>query len=191
LGFALKVWTSSGPVGLESALMDFLPALIGESPGIVTIREKVKRLFQHSSDPRRLPPILILGEVGTGKSLLARALHHAGPRRAEPFITVNCPAIPDRRAEAELFGFERDASTAGRQPRSGLLQAANGGSIFLEEIGVLPLELQGKLLTVIEERTVQRLGSTAREHARRARGCLDRCGEQLGFGEDDTERTVS
>ncbi|MFQ5899760.1 MAG: sigma 54-interacting transcriptional regulator, partial [Candidatus Methylomirabilia bacterium] len=129
----------------------------------VAVREKITRLLQRQSDVRRLPPILILGETGTGKGLLARAIHRAGPRGSGPFVDVNCAAIPETLLEAELFGFERGAFTDARQAKAGLFQAAHGGTIFLDEVGLLPEGLQAKLLTVIENRAVRRLGSTRSE----------------------------
>jgi tetratricopeptide (TPR) repeat protein/class 3 adenylate cyclase len=106
---------------------------------------------------------LILGETGTGKGLLARAIHEAGPRRAGPFVAVNCAAIPETLLEAELFGFERGAFTDAHQAKAGLFQTAHRGTLFLDEIGLLPENLQAKLLTVLEDRAVRRLGSTRTE----------------------------
>ena len=140
-----------------------LAEILGESPGIVALRETVSRLLQPQADPRRLPTILILGETGTGKGLLARAIHRGGPRRDGPFVDVNCAAIPESLLEAEMFGFERGAFTDARQAKPGLFQAAHGGLIFLDEVGLLPPGLQSKLLKVVEDRTVRRLGSTRSE----------------------------
>jgi two-component system response regulator AtoC len=111
----------------------------------------------------RLPPILLQGETGTGKSLVASMLHRAGARSGGPFVDINCAAIPEGLLEAELFGFEPGAFTDARQRKPGLFQSANAGTIFLDEIALLPEALQGKLLKVIEERTVRRLGSTRAE----------------------------
>jgi transcriptional regulator with AAA-type ATPase domain/tetratricopeptide (TPR) repeat protein len=137
-----------------------LTELIGESPGVVAVREQVAQLLQRPGDGGRLPPILISGETGTGKGLLARAIHRAGPRAAGAFVDVNCAAIPESLLEAELFGFERGAFTDARHAKAGLFQTAHRGSIFLDEIGLLPEALQAKLLKVLEDRTVRRLGST-------------------------------
>jgi len=143
--------------------MAVLTQLLGESAPIAAVREQATRLLRTASPGRRLPPILILGETGTGKGLLAYALHGAGGRAGGPFVDVNCAAIPETLLEAELFGYERGAFTDARQAKPGLFQAAGGGTIFLDEIGLLPLALQAKLLKVIEERAVRRLGSTRSE----------------------------
>ena len=144
--------------------MNALEALVGESPAIAALREQAARMLRSASGvARRRPPILILGETGTGKGLLAAAIHRASERAAGPFIDVNCAAIPDTLLEAELFGFERGAFTDAKQAKAGLFQAAGGGSIFLDEVGLLPLPLQSKLLKVIEDRVVRRLGSTRSE----------------------------
>jgi DNA-binding NtrC family response regulator/tetratricopeptide (TPR) repeat protein len=143
--------------------MDPLGALIGESPAIAAVREQVRRLLQHQSDARRIPSILIQGETGTGKGLLARMIHSAGPRATGPFVDVNCAAIPATLLEAELFGFERGAFTDARHAKLGLFQVAHRGTIFLDEVGLLPDGLQAKLLNVIEERAVRRLGATRGE----------------------------
>jgi transcriptional regulator with AAA-type ATPase domain/tetratricopeptide (TPR) repeat protein len=140
--------------------MQPLAELLGQSPGIVAVRKTVSRLLQRHPEGRRLPPILIQGATGTGKGLLARAIHRAGPRRDGPFVDLNCAAIPETLLEAELFGFERGAFTDARQAKPGLFQLAHGGTIFLDEIGLLPEVMQGKLLKVIEEQAVRRLGGT-------------------------------
>ena len=129
---------------------DLLVELIGDSPGIEALREKVGRLLHHQPEARRFPPILIYGETGTGKGLLARGLHRAGPRADGPFVDINCAAIPETLLEAELFGFERGAFTDAKQAKVGLFQVAHRGTIFLDEVGLLPDGLQAKLLKVIE-----------------------------------------
>jgi len=143
--------------------MKHLAELLGESPGIEAIRVRIKRLLARQQDVRRLPPVLIEGETGTGKGLLARLIHRTGPRPDGPFVDVNCAAIPETLLEAEMFGFERGAFTDARRAKPGLLQTANRGTIFLDEVGLLSEGLQAKLLKVLEERTVRRLGSTRDE----------------------------
>ena len=123
-----------------------LNALRGEHPTIVAIRRQIAQLLSRHRGGRRSAPILILGETGTGKGLLARAIHQAGPRRQGPFIDVNCAAIPETLLEAELFGYERGAFTDARQAKPGMFQIAHDGTLFLDEIGLLPGTLQGKLL---------------------------------------------
>src|SRR5262245_46706516 len=143
--------------------MEQLAELVGESPGISAVRAQVGRLLLHQRPGGRLPPILILGETGTGKGLLAQAVHRASIRAGGAFVAVNCAAIPETLLEAELFGFERGAFTDARQGKQGLFQSANGGTLFLDEIGAIPVALQAKLLTALEERTIRRLGSTRSE----------------------------
>ncbi len=109
---------------------------------------------------RNLPPVLIEGETGTGKSALARWLHRAGPRAERPLITLNCAALPEALAESELFGHERGAFTDAKRARIGLFEAADGGTLFLDEIGALAAATQAKLLTAVEDGVIRRLGGT-------------------------------
>jgi DNA-binding NtrC family response regulator/tetratricopeptide (TPR) repeat protein len=140
-----------------------LADIVGHSPAIAGLRRQIRTLLGHQGTTRRLPTVLILGETGVGKGLLARAMHRASQRAAAPFVAVNCAAIPETLVESELFGFERGAFTDARQAKAGLLQSADGGTLFLDEIGALPFALQAKLLTALEDRQVRRIGSTRSE----------------------------
>src|SRR5215470_12907951 len=137
--------------------------LIGGSPGIVKIREQAERLLKRQSVGGRLPGILILGETGTGKGLLALLLHRASARARGPFVQLNCAAIPDNLMETELFGNVKGAYTDAREAKPGLFQAADHGTLFLDEIGSLRKDHQAKLLTAIEDRVVRRVGATRTE----------------------------
>ena len=143
--------------------MDPLGELVGESAAIDAVREQIRRLVARRTVGQRLPSILISGETGTGKGLVARTIHRAGPRSGGPYVDVNCAAIPETLLEAELFGFERGAFTDARRAKPGLFQTAHRGTIFLDEVGLLPEALQAKLLKVLEEQSVRRLGATATE----------------------------
>ena len=127
--------------------------LIGDSPAMLPVFDTIRLL-----GPRR-STVLIQGETGTGKEMIARALHAAGTRAAAPLVTVNCTALPDTLLEAELFGHTRGAFTGAMQARVGRFEQAQRGTIFLDEIGDLPFEIQAKLLRVLQERECQRLGS--------------------------------
>jgi len=107
----------------------------------------------------QLPPVLIQGETGTGKTTIARWLHHRGPRANQPLVEMNCSALPETLAESELFGHERGAFTDARTARIGLFEAANGGTLFLDELPSLSLALQAKVLKAIEDHRIRRLGS--------------------------------
>lgn len=137
----------------EQKRFDF-SRLIGESSGVREAMRLASRII-----PRGSATVLITGETGTGKEVLAHAIHHNGPRAGGPFVSVNCAALPANLLEAELFGYEKGAFTDARTAKAGLLEAAHGGTLFLDEIGDLPLELQPKLLRVLEAKEVRRLGS--------------------------------
>jgi two-component system response regulator AtoC len=128
--------------------------LIGESPGIRAVLEQARQIAALDETP----PVLISGETGTGKGLVARTIHASSPRAARPFIEVNCTALPATLMEAELFGHERGAFTDAKESKMGLFEAADGGFLFLDEVGDIELALQGKLLKAVEERTVRRVG---------------------------------
>ena len=138
-----------------------LAALAGESPAL---QKLVGRLRQIVDADARLtegaaPAVLIHGETGTGKELVARALHFEGPRRTGPFVEINCASLPAHLVESELFGHERGAFTDARERRIGLVEAAHGGTLFLDEVGELELATQAKLLKLLEDHEVRRLGS--------------------------------
>ncbi len=127
--------------------------LIGESRAAVALKEQVDRLAAIPS------AVLVLGESGSGKELVARRLHEAGPRARRPFVAVNCAALPETMVESELFGHEKGAFTGADRVRKGAFEEASGGTLFLDEIGELPAPAQAKLLRVLEDGTVTRLGS--------------------------------
>ena len=137
-----------------------LDELLGESEGFVGLLRQLRELVGRYAAARRMPPLLLLGETGTGKTMIARALHDEGPRSGRPFVDVNCAAIPETLMEAEMFGYERGAFTDARLAKAGLFMAADRGTIFLDEIGLLPEMLQAKLLKVVEEQQLRPLGST-------------------------------
>jgi Nif-specific regulatory protein len=135
-----------------------LPELLGDSPPLHALKEQVRR-YARAGDTA----VLILGESGTGKELVARTLHELSPRRAAPFVALNCAALPDTLVESELFGHEKGAFTGAARARRGRFVLADEGTLFLDEIGELSLGAQAKLLRVLEEGEIQPLGSeTAR-----------------------------
>jgi two-component system response regulator AtoC len=136
--------------------------ILGQSQAVQRLRTMVERLAKATRGPGApAPTVLLLGETGTGKGHVARALHAAGGRGDGPFIEVNCTALPDGLVEAELFGHEKGAFTDARTARAGLFETADGGTVFLDEIGHISQPLQSKFLKVIEEKTVRRIGATA------------------------------
>ncbi len=130
-----------------------LASIIGESD---TLGDAIDRARKVATS--RLTTVLLVGETGTGKELFARAIHYEGPARGEPFVAVNCAAIPETLLESELFGHERGAFTDARAQKRGLMELAGCGTLFLDEIAELPPRLQPKLLRALEDRRVRRLG---------------------------------
>lgn len=137
------------------ALHPALQRLAGASPAMQQVRSLIERVA------RGMAPVMVQGESGTGKELVARALHDVSPRATQPFIAVNCGAIPEQLLEAEFFGYRKGAFTGAVEDRQGFFQAAQGGTLFLDEIGDLPLAMQSKLLRAIQERSVRQVGATA------------------------------
>jgi two-component system response regulator HydG len=127
--------------------------MLGRSPAMQDVFSLVQRLAPHAK------VVLIEGETGTGKELAARAFHHAGPRRGRPFVTINCSAVVDTLFESELFGHVRGAFTGAVEAKQGLFETAHGGTLFMDEVGELPLSVQAKLLRALEGGEVQRVGS--------------------------------
>ena len=137
-----------------------LDALVGESQAMDSLRELIRNISGiEPADLSPAAPILILGETGTGKELVAKACHQTGPRAKAPFMEINCAALPAHLIEGELFGFEKGAFTDAHARKVGLIEAADGGTLFLDEIGELDLGLQAKLLRVLENLRVRRLGA--------------------------------
>ena len=127
---------------------------IGNSPLILKIKEIIHRVKDFDI------PVLITGETGTGKELVAKLIHYSSKRKYMPFVAVNCSAIPHELFESEMFGYEKGAFTGAERRKIGLLEEAGEGTLFLDEIGDMPLDLQAKLLRVLEEKNFRRLGST-------------------------------
>ena len=129
-----------------------LGGLITASPEMQRVTRTIERVAPADVS------VMLLGASGTGKELLARGLHDAGPRRARPFVAINCAAIPDTLLESELFGYEKGAFTGANRTTAGKIEAAGGGTLFLDEIGDVPLALQVKLLRFLQERVIERVG---------------------------------
>lgn len=146
----------------KQAIKSGLSKFIGSSPPVVRLKQQIRQLLEaeRAIPDGAPPPVLITGETGTGKELVARALHFDGARRARPFVEVNSASIPSQLFESELFGYERGAFTDARQRKLGLVESANGGTLFLDEIGDTDLVIQAKLLKLLEDKTIRRLGST-------------------------------
>lgn len=132
--------------------------IIGSSQGMRRVIEQAAHLARVDST------VLITGESGTGKEVLARAIHYNSPRSSKPFVTINCGAIPDTLLESELFGYRKGAFTGATANKEGKFEAADGGSVFLDEIGELPLQLQVKVLRVVQENEIDVVGSSRARH---------------------------
>jgi DNA-binding NtrC family response regulator len=152
---AIRQCTSSDRKQANGTEMNFgQMQIVGNSRALKQVLELVRTVAPSDST------VLLLGETGTGKELVARAIHNCSPRKNRPFVKLNCAAIPTGLLESELFGHERGAFTGALTQKIGRLELANQGSLFLDEIGDIPLDLQPKLLRVLQEREFERLGST-------------------------------
>ena len=152
----VRASTSAGPV-----------TLVGDCLATQTLRTQIKRIAALGGGDGEPPTVLVVGETGTGKDVAARLLHQLSGRAERPFVHVDCAALPKDLIEAELFGHVKGAFTNATAERTGLIEAAEDGVVFLDEIGELPLELQAKLLAVLERRSLRRVGSSQerRSHA--------------------------
>ncbi len=126
--------------------------IVGNSPAIRNLIDIIERVARTDST------VLLLGESGTGKSLFAKTIHALSERKDKPFVTINCAAIPEHLLESELFGYEKGAFTGAYTSRKGKFELANGGTVFLDEIGDMPLSLQPKILRVLQEKEIERIG---------------------------------
>jgi len=134
--------------------------IVGHAPVMYAFRAQIRHLAAFDTVGSAFVPTLLLqGETGTGKGLVARVIHDSGPRTQGPFVEVNCAAIPETLLEVELFGFEAGTFTDAKRAKPGLMESASQGTLFLDEIDALPLLLQAKLLSAIEEKRVRRLGA--------------------------------
>ncbi len=149
--------SANTPQGLESdpvTKIHRLDQMVAKSPAMLKVFQLISRAASSTSS------VLITGESGTGKELVARAVHNLSPRKDKPFVTLNCGGIPENLLESELFGYVKGAFTGAASDKKGLFEAANQGTIFLDEIGELPLPLQAKLLRVVQQKTFTPLGSS-------------------------------
>jgi DNA-binding NtrC family response regulator len=149
---AIPIRLGMGTQANDAACAQRLPELIGTAPCMLEVSRRVRLVAP------RMTPVLIEGPTGSGKELVAEALHRLSPRCRKPFVAINCAAIPEALLEAELFGHTRGAFTGAVQGRVGRIEAADGGTLFLDEIGEMPLSLQSKLLRFVECGELQRVG---------------------------------
>jgi len=145
---------SQGNRGGNKSTAKHSSTMIGESPLMSKVYERINKVAPTAVT------VLIQGETGTGKELVAKAIHNQSPRSRGPLISVNCAAIPETLIESELFGYEKGAFTGASSQRDGLVAAADGGTLFLDEVGELPLEAQARLLRVLQEKEVRPIGAT-------------------------------
>jgi DNA-binding NtrC family response regulator len=157
---ALNYYNSHAGFASRAGVAPSLDTLIGESPAMVQLRERIGAIVEAERNlvDGTPPAVLIRGETGTGKELVARALHIEGSRRNAPFIELNCAALPMQLLESELFGYERGAFTDAKERKIGLVESAHGGTLFLDEIGDVEIPVQLKLLKLLEDRQVRRVG---------------------------------
>ncbi|MFL6706975.1 MAG: sigma 54-interacting transcriptional regulator [Massilia sp.] len=133
---------------------DAMTSIDGQAPAVVALRSQIRKVANVNA------PVLIWGESGSGKELAAQAIHAQSPRAGRPFVPINCGALPASLIQSELFGYERGAFTGAAKEKAGLIESANGGTIFLDEIGDLPKDIQSNLLRFLQERTIMRIGAT-------------------------------
>ena len=145
------------PQRAEAGTISSSRSLLGESAAISQARDMIERVSRSQA------PVYVSGASGSGKELAARLIHSLGARREHPFVAVNCGAIPENLMESEFFGYRKGAFTGAEADRPGFFQAADGGTLFLDEVADLPLMMQVKLLRVVQEKRVRRIGSTAEE----------------------------
>src|SRR6202521_4506258 len=130
--------------------------MVGESPGVLAVKALLRKIAASPAST-----VLLTGESGTGKDLAAKVLHYNSARASKPFMNITCSALPDALLESELFGHERGAFTGADRQKRGLLEMADGGTVFLDEIGEMAPALQAKLLRFLEEKTFKRVGGAA------------------------------
>jgi DNA-binding NtrC family response regulator len=152
------IFDEEGVEACQRELMVPLPEMVGESQGMLKLARLIRLVAPRTST------VLIEGETGTGKELVARAVHQLSPRADKPFVVLNCAAIPEFLLEAELFGHMRGAFTGATQARTGMIESAHGGTLFLDEIGEMPLALQSKMLRFLESGELQRVGGNETVH---------------------------
>jgi DNA-binding NtrC family response regulator len=155
-----SVFLGAAMIVVRTAAAETAPSSTSSASATPVVRSAVlQRVYDEAARAARLTlPVLILGETGAGKEVLARFVHESSGRAKKPFVALNCAAINETLAETELFGHEKGAFTGAQQARAGLFEAANGGTLFLDEIGELPLATQAKLLRTLESSEVQRVG---------------------------------